>query len=563
MKAGKKQIPKWVIPVAAVLVVGITVLILFLTGVFGPKTTEVPNVLNMSVTEAQAALEKAGLTICITSKEINDSVPEDTVLRQTPAQSEKIAIGGAVNVVISEKSVEVDVPNVLNYNKELAIKVLQNKGFIVEIIEKQADDFADGTVMAQSVTGKAKTGSTVTLTIAKNNKNTEEIAVELPDLKGKTIDEAKALLRGEIFISVIDEKYDETYPKGTIILQDPAGKSNVSRYSVVKVVLSKGKQSDEKVIVPSVELTSKSQAIATLEKLGLKVLAKEEFNDKIANGVVISQNVKKGTLVSPGSTVIIVVSKGKMPENYVDPNETETYTQFVTQDRNEKTTKNPSQDVTKPKPTAPTTTAPKDDPTERKYVADFRVTTDKATASAGDIITVSVKLKTNYKIVAVSLPVVYDARVFEIVGANENNLASFLNFTGTLAQNGYSTNGNWKSPDNMYTKTSNPDHWTNSTTKANYKIAFATWVAVPSQGTQITQLNDEETIVTFQLRVKKNVKDTSGRIFISQDFLKTAKDPQGILAVGRSKSDTISVDSMVATGQTINLKNATTLVKIN
>ncbi len=563
MKEGKKQIPKWVIPVAAVLVVGITVLILFLTGVFGPKTTEVPNILNMNVTEAQAVLEKSGLTICITSKEINDSVPEDTVLRQTPAQSEKIEIGGAVNVVISEKSVEVDVPNVINYSKELAIKVLQNKGFTVEIIEKQSSDFADGVVMAQSVTGKAKTGSAVTLTIAKNNKMKEEVAIELPELKGKTIEEAKKLLRGEIFIAVIDEKYDETYPKGTIILQDPAGKTNVSRYSVVKVVLSKGKQSDEKVVVPSVELTSKSQAISNLEKLGLKVLVKEEFNDKIANGVVVSQSVKKGTLVSAGTTVTIVVSKGKMPEDYVKPNETVNPTQLVTKDRNETTKKDPSQNVTKPKPTAPVTSAPKDDPTERNYVADFRVTTDKDTVSAGDVITVSVKLKTNYRIVTVSLPVVYDARVFEIVGADESNVSSFLNFTGTLTQNGYSTNGNWKSPDNMYTKTSNPDHWTDSTTKANYKIAFATWVAVPSQGTQITQLNDEETIVTFQLRVKKNAKDTSGRIFISQDFIKTAKDPQGILAVGRSKSDTITVDSMVATGQTINLKNATTLVKIN
>lgn len=562
MKVGKKQIPNWVIPVAAVLVVGITVLILFLTGVFGPKTTTVPNIINMNVTEAQAALEKSGLTICITSKEINDSVPEDTVLRQTPAESEKVAPGSVVNVVISEKSVEVDVPNVMNFTKELAIKVLQSKGFVVEIIVKETNDFADGTVMAQSATGKAKTGSAVTITIAKNNKLTEEIAVELPSLTGKTLDEAKGLLRGEIFIAVTDERYDETYPKGTIILQDPLEKTNVSRYSVVKVVLSKGKQSDEKVVVPSVELTSKSQAVATLEKLGLKVLVKEEFSDSFAKGVVISQNVKKGTLVNAGSTVSIVVSSGKMPEGYVDPDSMSEYTHAPTKN-NEKTTKNPSQNVTKPKPTEPVTSAPKDDPTERNYVADFRVTTDKDTVSAGDVITVSVKLKTNYKIVAISLPVIYDARVFEIVGGDENNVSSFLTFTGSLAQNGYSTNGNWKSPDKMYMQNSNPDHWTDSTTKANYKFAFATWVAIPSQGTQITQLSDEETIVTFQLRVKKNAKDTSGRIFISPDFLKTAKDPQGILAVGRSKSDTITADSMVATGQTINLRNATTLVKIN
>lgn len=560
MKVGKKQLPKWLIPVGAVLVVGIVFLVLFLTGVFKPKTTEVPDVVNMNVTEAQAVLEKSGLTICITSKEINDSVPENTVLRQTPGANEKLAIGGAVNVVISEKSVEIDVPNVIHYKKDLAVKILQKKGFVVALVEKQTDVFANDVVMDQSVTGKAKTGEVITLTIAKNNKMTEEIAIALPNLKGKTIDEAIELLNSEIFIAVTDERYDETYPKGTIILQDPAEKTNVSRFSVVKVVLSKGKEGDEKIVVPSVELTAKSQAVATLENLDLKVVVREEFNDKVAKGVVISQDVPKGTLVSAGSTVTIVVSKGKMPEDYTQPN---TVTIAPTRDRNETTTKkNSSQNVTKPQATTPTTSAPKDDPSEKKYVADFRITTDKETASAGDIITVSVKLKTNYKIVAISLPVIYDARVFEVVGGNENNLASYLNFTGTLTNNGYGTNGNWKSPDNMYTKTSNPDYWTKASTKANYKIAFATWVAMPSQGTQLTQLNSEETIVTFQLKVKKDVKDTSGMIFLSQDFIKTAKHPQGILSVGRSKSDVISADTMVATGQTINLKNAATSIII-
>ena len=84
----------------------------------------------------------------------------------------------------------------------------------------------------------------------------------------------------------------------------------------------------------------------------------------------------------------------------------------------------------------------------------------------------------------------------------------------------------------------------------------------PSQGTVITKLDKEETIVTFKLKVKENVSDTSGRIFLSQDFIKTAKDPQGILSVGRTTSDKITTDSIVSTGQTIDLRDATVLVTI-
>ena len=97
---------------------------------------------------------------------------------------------------------------------------------------------------------------------------------------------------------------------------------------------------------------------------------------------------------------------------------------------------------------------------------------------------------------------------------------------------------------------------------ANYKIILASWAAIPSEGTVMTALNSQETIVTFKLKVKSDVSDTSGRIFLSQDFIKTASAPQGLLSVGRATSDKITADSIVATGQTINLREATAMVTI-
>ena len=283
-----------------------------------------------------------------------------------------------------------------------------------------------------------------------------------------------------------------------------------------------------------------------------------EYNDVISAGVVISQSVPAGTEIAADTVVTIVVSNGKQPEK-ATMNPVDIPTVVTKPSKTETTKKN---ETNKHTTTPSTTKKPVVDTEESKYVADFRITTDKEEAKAGDIITVSVKLKTNYNIVSVSLPVIYDARVFEIVGADENNVSSFLNFSGTLKENGYGTNGNWKSPDSMYSKNSNSEHWDTSSMKTKYKFAFATWVAMPSQGTVVTTLNNEETIVTFKLKVKSGVKDTSGRIFLSQDFIKTASDPQGILSVGRLKSDKITADSIVATGQTINLREATALVVI-
>lgn len=559
----KKSFKKWLAPVIVAVVAIVTVIVLFATGVLGSSTVEVPDVLNMNAEEAQKILEEAGLSICISERIIDDSVDENTVLKQSPESGEKIEEGGIVNVTVSEKSVEVSIPDVENFGKELAIDILQSAGFNVEIIEKESDEFADGTVISQSHSGNGQTGTTITITVSKNDKESSGKIVKVPLVVGKTPEEARKVFDGKFYLKVTEEKFSSIVKKGAIISQSPVADAEVAEYSTIEVVVSRGKASETEVIMPDVVFSSRAEAKNTLEKLGLTVTVKEKYNDKVSAGIVFSQSIPKGEKITADTIVTIVVSAGKQPEiTTIKPEDLPT--KITTSSKDETTKKDDSQNVTvKPtkKPTT-STTKPTEPAGESKYVADFAITTDKATAKSGDIITVSVKLKTNYKIVAISLPVIYDANAFELVGTSENSLSSYLDFTGTLKDNGYVTNGNWKSPDSMYTKNSNKDHWTSSLMKSRYKIAFATWVAAPSQGTVVTELDKEETIVTFKLRVKDSASDTSGRIFLSKDFVKTASDPQGILSVGRTTSDRITTDSIIATGQTIDLSDATALVTI-
>ena len=560
----KKSLKKWLAPVIVAAVAIVAVIVLFATGILGGNTIKVPDVLNMNAEEAQKILEEAGLSLCISDRIVDDSVDENTVLKQSPESGEKIEKGGTVNITVSEKSVEVTIPDVENFDKELAIDALQNAGFNVEIVEEESDEFADGTVISQSHSGKGQTGTTITITVSKNDNVSSGKLIKVPSVVGKTPEEARKLFGGKLYLKITEEKFSSSVKKGAIISQSPEAEKETKEYSTIEVVVSRGKASETEIIMPDVVFASRAEAKNTLEKLGLSVTVKEKYSDKVSAGIVISQSIPKGKKITADATVTIVVSAGKQPEiTTIRPGDLPT--QVTTSLKNETTTKkDDSQNVTqKPtnKPTVPAT-KPTEPSGESKYIADFAITTDKSQAKAGDTITVSVKLKTNYNIVAISLPVIYDAYAFELVGTSENNLSSYLNFTGTLKDNGYTTNGNWKSPDSMYTKNSNKDHWTSSLTKARYKIAFATWVAAPSQGTVITKLDKEETIVTFKLKVKENVSDTSGRIFLSQDFIKTAKDPQGILSVGRTTSDKITTDSIVSTGQTIDLRDATVLVTI-
>ncbi len=558
-----KSFKKWIAPVIVAVIAIVAIVVLFATGVIGgDKSLAVPDVVNMSVEEAQKILEEAGLSLCITEREINNDIDENTVLKQSPESGEKAAEGSIVNVTVSEKSVVVTIPQVENYDKALAIEILQNAGFKVEIIEKDSEDFADGAVISQDKTGKGETGSVITITVSRNDKAQSTSMTGVPSLEGKTPEEAKALLEGKLYLKIVGEKFSSTIKKGAIISQSPTAGISINENSVVEVVISKGKASDVEIIMPDVIHSSRLQAKEMLEKLGLRVSIKEMYNDEVSAGIVYEQSIPKGETVKANTMVTITVSHGKKPEiTTIKPGDLPTH---LTTSQKDETTKRNEQDkpTKKPSTTRPSTTKPVVDTEESKYVADFAITTDKSQAKAGDTITVSVKLKTNYKIVAISLPVIYDSTVFEVVGTDENKLSSYLTFKGKLTENGYATNGNWKSPDNMYSKNSNENYWTSGGAKAKYKFAFATWVAMPSQGTILTSLDNGETIVTFKLKVKADVKNTSGKIFLSPDFIKTASDPQGSLSVGRAKSDTLTADAIIATGQTIDLKDATALVTI-
>ena len=198
---------------------------------------------------------------------------------------------------------------------------------------------------------------------------------------------------------------------------------------------------------------------------------------------------------------------------------------------------------------------------ETKAVAEFAISTDKATAAKDDIITVSLKLKTNYPIYTMQVPVIYDATVFEVVTPNTSVPKSYLTFTGSLA-NAYKLDGNFNPASSMYKRNSNPSYWSSQT---QYKVAYATWAYDVSINNVPVTLDEQEVIATFQLKVISDTADTSGEIFLNSDWIKTATTRGGSLAVGRTQGSVISVldGTKYEIGQTFDLTDATATVALN
>ena len=143
----------------------------------------------------------------------------------------------------------------------------------------------------------------------------EEEAVKVPDLRGKTEEEARAALKDTGLGLTVenDPQPSNQYDEGEIMSQDPAPGDEVAAHTTIKVVLSSGEEA-ETTKVPNVVGKSESEAEELIQKANLIVVHGDaQYSDDVEEGDVISSDPTAGTEVDEGTEVTIVVSLGSQP----------------------------------------------------------------------------------------------------------------------------------------------------------------------------------------------------------------------------------------------------------
>lgn len=145
--------------------------------------------------------------------------------------------------------------------------------------------------------------------------------VKVPDLSGKTYDEAKAELeKYGLTIENKGEVSSDDYDEGEVANQDPVAGTSVKKGTTVGVVISNGKGS---VDVPDVKGVSEDDAVAKLNNEGFKPNKTYSYSDTVKEGYVISQSPEGGSKGKAGDTITIEISKGG--EAVTVPDVTNTY----------------------------------------------------------------------------------------------------------------------------------------------------------------------------------------------------------------------------------------------
>ena len=210
-----------------------------------------------------------------------------------------------VNTANNNSSDMVEVPAVVGMTKEDAIKALNKLGLGYKAVTQSSDTVAEDCVISQGNVGgsKVEKNSQIVLTISTGKENKE---VTVPNVKGKSEQEAKEAIEAANLVASVDYQYSDSVEAGNVIKYSPSG--SVAEGSTVTIHVSRGKKVTN-VSVPNVLGMSESLASQTLDSANLKVTVKYETSSKAEYGTVTSQTpYSAGDSVPSGTTITIYVS---------------------------------------------------------------------------------------------------------------------------------------------------------------------------------------------------------------------------------------------------------------
>lgn len=206
---------------------------------------------------------------------------------------------------------KVAVPSVVGKTVDEATAAIEEAGFELGKVEESFDDNVEaGQVISQDPKGDSKQakGTKINLSVSKGTK-----AITVPDLSGKTADEAKKELTANGLKSASGEaEYSDTVEEGHVIRQDPVAGTEVAKDSTVTYILSKGSAGID---VPNVVGMLQGAATTKLNNAGFYVNTDFVSSDTVEAGLVVSQDPTGGKL-KEGDAVNITVSTGKETQTY-------------------------------------------------------------------------------------------------------------------------------------------------------------------------------------------------------------------------------------------------------
>jgi beta-lactam-binding protein with PASTA domain len=257
---------------------------------------------------------------------------------------------------------DVTVPTIVGLSQADATATVEKDKLTLEVAGTEYSTvYPEGSVVVQypEAGTRATKGSTVEAILSTQSKQ-----VTMPDITGQKFLTGMAALRTAGLKLAPIKAVASDKPLGTILEQDPKAGTTVDVGSVVTLTASKG-AAPAPVPVPNLVGMEESVALSIVDALSLES-STQDVDSARPKGEVVKQYPDPGTVMDPGSTVTLSISRGNQTTTTTAPSTTTTVQATTTTAAPSTTTPPTTEPPTTEPPTTetPTTEPPTTDTTE-------------------------------------------------------------------------------------------------------------------------------------------------------------------------------------------------------
>jgi beta-lactam-binding protein with PASTA domain len=218
---------------------------------------QVPRLAGLTENAARAKVVDAGLTVGSVEHAYSTKVPANRVIDQDPPADGFVDKGTSVTFTISSGAHPTKVPNIIGQSRDDAQSSM-DAAHLNPVFKRVDSDQAKGTVVS--------TDPPVGTQVARDSDVTVNLSLgpqKVPDLVGKTQEEAEALLKERGFTPQVSQDNSSTEPKGTVTGQTPPAGTHLPQGSTVFITVSNYEPTSPPTSEPTSEPTSPPTSLPT------------------------------------------------------------------------------------------------------------------------------------------------------------------------------------------------------------------------------------------------------------------------------------------------------------
>lgn len=228
--------------IAVIALLGLFSGMLFMLGgnFFGQEVV-VPDIVGMDINEANNELKNVNLVMEVKEKKFSDEFDKNQIMFQDPAKGQKVKEGRHINVILSLGSEKIKVPSVVGKELSAAEITIRNEGLEIGTIDPIYDEkYKEGYIISQEPRAGTRVDKNSKIDLMVSKGETPD-KVAMPDLLGRTLEEAKKLIEdSNLVLGDVKKKESDKYLANQVMEQDTKAGVMVEEETPVNLVISTG-----------------------------------------------------------------------------------------------------------------------------------------------------------------------------------------------------------------------------------------------------------------------------------------------------------------------------------